>query len=419
MNVTTQASPASSRLVSLDVLRGFDMIWIMALDTLVHSLGKVNNSIIVRFLNGQLEHAQWAGFTFYDLIFPLFVFIMGAAMVFSLTKIIERNGRRVAVKRILIRGAILFVLGLLYYGGVTYEWPHIRLLGVLQRLGLVYIVTGLLFCYLRPRALVVSCFAILIGYCALLTFIPIRNVQLDIKPLETRLGPIGDPPKDRAARWEWQAKLLPQARELYYATPERVRDRFEPGLNVANHFDFEHLPGSFLFWDPEGLLSTIPAIASSLLGVFAGFWLRHPNFSWKQKVVWLFIAGVLAIALGWLWGLQFPVIKKIWTSSYVLVAAGWSFILLALFYYLVDVRQWRRWCALFLWIGMNPITLYLAFNFVDFYGAARRLVGGNVGAFVNRTLAPGYSDVLTAAVAFILVVLLARFLYQRKIFLRL
>src|ERR1051325_2687767 len=397
MNLPVQ-SQAQTRLVSLDVLRGFDMIWIMALDTLVHSLGKVNNSPLVRFLDTQLEHAEWAGFTFYDLIFPLFVFIMGTAMVFSLPRMMERYGRRSAVKRILVRGAIMFVLGLLYYGGLTFEWPHIRVLGVLQRLGLVYTTTALLFCYLRPRALLVTCAAILIGYWALLTFVPIRNVQLDIKPLEAKLGPIGDPPKDRPARWEWQAKLRSQASELYYATPDWVRGRFEPGLNVANDFDFDHLPGSVLFWDPEGMLSTLPAIASCLLGVFAGFWLRNPNFTGKPKVMWLCLAGVLAIALGWLWAIQFSIIKKIWTSSYVLVAAGWSLILLALFYYLVDVRQWRRWCALFVWVGMNPITLYLAFNFIDFYGFARRFVGGNVATFVNNRIGQGYSDVLTAAV---------------------
>jgi predicted acyltransferase len=418
MDEGTQKLQPNDRLVSLDALRGFDMIWIMALDTLAHRWAKVSDSPVAHFFDVQLEHAKWAGFTFYDLIFPLFIFIMGAAMAFSVPKTIERYGRATAVRRIVVRGMILFLLGLFYYGGLTSEWPHIRLLGVLQRFGLVYIAAGLMFCFLRPRSLVVVCVSILIGYWALLTFVPIRDVQLELNALAPKIGPIADVPKDPEAEWVWQKDVAARARGVYDSTTETTTGRFDRGLNLTNHLDFQYLPGDRLFWDPEGLLSTLPAIASCLLGTFAGLWLRDANTSWQQKLIWLCIAGALGISLGWLWGLQFPVIKKIWTSSYVLVAAGWSCLLLSLFYYIVDVRKWRRWCEPFIWVGMNPIALYLAFNIVDFYSIAKRFVGGDVARWTDQ-FCVGYSAVLEAFVAFIFVVLLARFLYQQKIFLRL
>ena len=193
------------------------------------------------------------------------------------------------------------------------------------------------------------------------------------------------------------------------------------GLNVSNHFDFEHLPGKKydLYWDPEGILSTLPAIATCLLGVFAGLLLQRTDRSEMQKVVWLAAGGLLALAVGWLWHLQFPVVKKIWTSSFVLVAGGWSSLLLAAFYYLVDVRRWRAWCVPFVWVGMNPITLYLGSNILGFPRIAQRLAGGDVKLFFDTRIAPGAGDVVLALTALLLMLAVARFLYQRKIFLRL
>jgi predicted acyltransferase len=139
----------------------------------------------------------------------------------------------------------------------------------------------------------------------------------------------------------------------------------------------------------------------------------------RRKVAWLVGAGAAGAAAGWLWGLQFPVVKKIWTSSFVLVTAGYSAILLGVFYQVIDVWDRRRWAKAFVWIGMNAITLYLVASIVSFSGLARRFVGGNVAQFLNSSLSPGIGDMLTTAVAVSLVILLARFLYQRKLFLRL
>src|SRR2546425_10042334 len=142
-----RAQSAGGRLMSLDALRGFDMFWIIGADSLVTALNRMSKSGPTEFLANQLEHAEWEGFHFYDLIFPLFVFMVGVSMVFSLTKTIEQEGKWAAHKRIFRRFILLFVLGVFYSGGLSNEWPNIRLMGVLQRIALCYFFAALIFCH--------------------------------------------------------------------------------------------------------------------------------------------------------------------------------------------------------------------------------------------------------------------------------
>ena len=394
------------RLVSLDALRGFDMFWILGADALVLALGQLSPSAPVTFLAGQLEHKAWAGFGFYDLIFPLFVFIVGVSLVFSLGQHLARDGRRAVVTRILRRTVVLFLLGIFYNGGLAHAWPDVRIAGVLQRIALAYGATALLFVFCRPRTLMITAASLLIGYWALLTFVPIRAFQLDAAALAVRLGS-GQPP-------------MADVRAAFAATTEHVTGGTLPGLNLANHWDFQHLPGALYdtYYDPEGILSTLPAVATCLLGVFAGLLLRRTDVPAPAKARWLAVGGVVAIVLGWAWGWEFPVIKKLWTSSYVLVAGGWSAVLLGAFYYVIDVREWRRWCEPFVWIGMNPITLYLATSVIGFHQIASRLVGGSIELWLNQHVVTGAGEIVVTLLSLGLVLALARFLYRRKIFLR-
>jgi len=401
-------SPAAppARLVSLDALRGFDMFWILGADVVMQTFGRMSAAAPVQAVAGQFEHKAWAGFAFYDLIFPLFVFIVGASVVFSLSRLVEREGRAGAVKRVLLRGALLYALGIFYSGGVATAWPDIRLLGVLQRIALAYTATGLLFCFLKPRALAAVTVALLVGYWALLTFVPIRDFQLDKAAFPARLGTDKPTPA--------------QVDAAFQATTQRVTARYEPGLNLTNHLDYLYLGGRKydIYYDPEGFLSTLPAVATCLLGVFAGLLLRRADLRDAQKIAWLAGGGVAALVVGHLWGLQFPVIKKIWTSSFVLVAGGWSLLLLAAFYYVVDVRKWRGWCQPFVWIGMNAITLYVAANIARPRALAQRLAGGDVKSLFDSALGSHAGNLVIAIVGLLLVVWLARFLYRRQIFLR-
>jgi len=433
--VSAPAKPETQRLMSLDALRGFDMFWILGADSLVYALHGLKENAITSFLYTQLDHAEWAGFHFYDLIFPMFVFMMGVSTVFSLTKIIEREGRGAAVKRVLIRGILLFVIALIYSGGFTNPWPDMRLLGVLNRISFVYTIGGLMFIYLNKRVLAAAAAAILIGYWAMMALIPIHDIHLRKDELVAQVAASGDPTMLAAFQniasdsahnpsASFTNSVWPATQKMYADATNRVTGKYEMGYNVANHFDFVHLPARKydIFWDPEGILSNIPAIATGLLGIFTGLLLRNKSVSDREKVLCLIGAGAASACVGWMWGHEFPVIKKIWTSSYVLVAGGYSAMLLGLFYWIVDVKKWQTWCQPFVWIGMNPITLYLASNFMGGLGfekLALRLAGGPVKSFFDTHVADGFGQLVISAIAITLFLWFARFLYQRKIFLRL
>ncbi len=429
----TPVPAATTRLMSLDALRGFDMFWIIGADSLVAALNRMSQNPATRFVADQLEHVEWQGFRFYDLIFPLFVFMVGASIVFSLTKLINESGRVGAIHRVLKRGILLFAIGIFYSGGFTNPWPDIRLMGVLNRIALAYTFAGLLFCCFKPRTLAAICGGLLVGYWAMMTFIPIRDIQLEKSHLATLAEQAGAPrlagefreaaPGTTNPSTVKASPLWAATEKLYAGTTNYTRGKFAMGFNLANHFDFEHLPGKKwdLFWDPEGILSTIPAVATCLLGIFAGFVLRSPEFSNDRKLLWLIGGGLACVALGWLWGLQFPVIKKIWTSSYVLVAGGYSAILMGGFYLIVDVWKYQAWCQPFVWMGMNSITIYLTKNFLggSFSRLSARLVGGDIKNYLDEHVAKGFGDLMISIVGLLLAFWFVRFLYKRKIFLRL
>ncbi len=269
---------------------------------------------------------------------------------------------------------------------------------------------------------------ILIGYWALMTFVPIRDIQLTKENFAQLAEQAGDAQTAALFKDESNPSAVKDspawaaAQKMFYATTNRVTGKFDRGLNLANEIDFEYLPGRKYdtFFDPEGFLSTIPAVATCLLGVFAGLLLRNQSVRDKRKVLLLIGCGLAAAALGWLWNIQFPVIKKIWTSSYVLVAGGYSAILLGVFYFIVDVWKARAWCQPFVWMGMNSITIYLAGNILGgFRRLAPRFVGGDVKAFLDAHVAKGTGDLAISIVGLLLAFWVVHFLYKRKIFLRL
>lgn len=376
----------SERLMSLDALRGFDMMWIVGADALGRALEELDGGPVLRAIATQLDHVSWAGFRFYDLIFPLFVFMIGVAVTFSLGKLAEREGRGVAVRRVLRRTLLLYALGLFYYGGISKGLDHVRWVGVLQRLGLCYGFAGLCFLYLKPRQMVAVAATLLVGYWAAMTFVPVPGFGA------------GD---------------------------------YAEGHNLANWIDQQFLPGRK--WDgthdPEGLLSAFPAFVSALLGVFAGLLLQDRERSGERKALLLAAAGCVSLVLGFTWGLKFPVIKKLWTSSFVLVAGGWSALLLAAFYYVIDVRKVRAWAVPFTWIGTNALTIYLISNLVyvevgekgasAFDKVPERLVGGPVAAFLDHAVMPHFGGLVNALTGLALAFLICRFLHKRQIFLRL
>jgi len=369
------------RVVSVDALRGLNMFCILGFDGAMWALADMTHdkgavlSAVGGFLGDQFTHVYWKGLRFYDFIYPLFIFVIGVSMVLSLPRAVERDGRAKVHWRVLRRSAILYLLGVVAYGGISGHWADVRLLGVLQRIALCYLFAAVIFLNFNLRGMIAAVVALLVGYWALMTFVPIPGIGAG---------------------------------------------SFAPDANLANWIDLNYLPGRL--WDvtrdPEGLLSTLPAIATCLLGVFAGLWLRDPRIGTRQKTLGLMAAGGVLLAGGYLWALQFPIVKAIWTSSFVLVTAGYSALVLAALHQIIDVWGWQRWATIFVWIGANAITLYFLNDVVGFTAFAARFVGGDFAALLDRAVTQGAGAFAMQALGLGFAVVLAGFLYRRRIFLR-
>ena len=371
----------TGRVVSVDALRGFTIFWILGADGAIWALDRMLRdkgpalSAAGSFLGTQMSHVAWEGFRFYDFIFPLLIFVTGVSIVLALPRLVAREGKALAHLHVLRRALFLYILGLIFYGGVSQHWSDIRFVGVLQRIAICYLFASLLFLNLNRRGLIVALVALLGGYWALMTFVPVPGIGAG---------------------------------------------SFGPDANLANWIDVHYLPGRL--WDksrdPEGLLSTLPAIATCLLGVMAGLLLKDERLTSTQKSLWLIGAGTVMVLAGYLWGLQFPVIKAIWTSSFVLVAGGYSAILLGVMHQVIDVWGWRAWATIFVWIGANAITLYFINGVAGFEPFALRFVGGDVSAWLDRMITPGTGLFVAHILGLVLAIALAGFLYRRRIFLR-
>lgn len=346
------------------------MFWIAGGEHIIHATRKVSDTNLIVFLDTQFVHKDWEGITFYDLIFPLFLFIVGISVVFSLNKIHAQKGRRSVVWRILKRSLLLYLIGVTFSSGTLNSIEEIRLLGVLQRIAICYFFTAIMYSTLKLRGLILVCAFLLIGYWLLMTFVPVPGIGAG---------------------------------------------NFEEGANLANYIDKQYLPlkkydGDH---DPEGLLSTLPAISTCLLGVFTGMFIKNDYFSDQEKVKWLILGGLISLLLGFLWGIQFPVIKKIWTSSYVLVTAGYSSLLLASFYQVIEIWGIRAWAAPFVWIGMNAIVIYLLSGLVGGLLLHSGLVTTSTGDVLGD-----YAELLASSLYAGVMVLVAYILFRSKKFIR-
>jgi predicted acyltransferase len=361
------------RLQSIDALRGFDMFWIIRGDSLFRAIA---TWLGYPALALQMQHVEWNGFRFYDLIFPLFLFIVGLVLPMSLSKYkgagSDRSARASVYRRIFQRAVLLFLLGLVYSNILQFNFAEFRWPGVLQRIGICYLIAALVVLHsgVRGQSLLVA--GLLAGYWALLRFVPAP----------------GHAPFDLSMEG-----------------------------NLAGYLDRLLIPGRLYYGygDNEGILSTIPALCNTLLGALAGHWLmtrRSPAI----KALGLFVAAALCLAGGYAWSESFPLNKILWTSSFVLVTVGWSLALLCLFYLLIDVAGWRRWAFFFTVIGMNPITIYVMQQFVDFEKISRFFLGG-VMQLVSQSDPAAEKVVLFAGIlAAKWLVLL--YLYRNRTFLR-
>ena len=371
---TAVAQPAPiRRLLSLDALRGFDMFWIIGGEEIFHVLAKTTGWGWAIFMADQFTHVDWNGFRPYDCIFPLFLFLAGVSTPYSLgSRLAKGDDRSVLVRKVITRGLLLVLLGIIYNNGLfTKPLADMRFGSVLGRIGLAGMFAQLIYLYVQNERARYGIFVgILLLYWALLMLVPVPGFGAGNLTMEGSLTGYVD-------------RLLMPGR-----------------LYKVVH-------------DPEGLLSTLPAIGTGLLGVFAGTVLRRHGLTDGRKLQQLILAGAGCVALGWVWNLVFPVNKNLWTSSFVLVAGGWSLLILSLFYWVIDVKNWQRWTFFFVVIGMNSILIYLAGQIIDFEHAAHYLFGGLLNFFSEPIQAMG------SILAFLAVKwLFLYFLYKKKTFLR-
>jgi predicted acyltransferase len=364
-------SSASERIAAIDALRGFDMFWIVGGQELALAAAAWLWSPAPNWLVYHLEHVEWEGFSAWDLIMPLFLFVVGAAMPFSLSQKAEQGQPKLQLYGKMIRRfLILWVLGMMVQGNLLdFNASTLHLYSnTLQAIAVGYLIAGIVILNVGVVGQIAFTVAMLVGYWLLLTRVPFAG---------------------------------------------HAAGMLEPHSNLAMSVD-EYLLGQFrdgttYTW----VLSGMTFSATTLLGVFAGQVLRT---AWRQvtKFLVLSMLGLASLAGGYAWAtwLGLPIIKHIWTSSMVLWAAGWSFLLLALFYLLIDIIGWRRGAFFFTVIGMNAITIYVAWHLLPFEQISEGLVGG-----LARHLGAG-GPTLVAAMAVGLGWLVVYHLYRQKIFLR-
>jgi predicted acyltransferase len=361
------------------------MFWIMSGEQIAHTLARTTGWPVFNVLSDQLHHTVWDGFTFYDMIFPLFLFIAGAAMPFSLDKKVMQAGVRAPHElplgdkkklalRMLRRTLILILLGMLVNGALRFNGlENTRFPSVLGRIGVAWFFAGIIYLSGGLRWQIGWFCWLLLGYWAAMILIPVPGYGAGVLTMEGSLESYVD-------------RLL---------LPGRLHDKIH---------------------DPEGVLSTIPAIGTALLGVFTGSFLKweHPDWPGWKKAACLAAAGALLLLAGSLWGLVFPINKRLWTSSFVLYAGGWSILLLSVFYWVIDVEGYRKWAFPFIVIGANSIIIYIASEgAIDFGHTARYIFGGLI-----HWSPPAWQAVWTALSVTIVQWIFLYFLYRNKLFLK-
>jgi len=361
------------RLASLDVLRGFDMLWIIGGGSLIISLTKTTQWGWLQVIAEQMEHVKWDGFHFEDLIFPLFMFISGVAIPFAITAKVEKGvNRNLLFRKIVKRGIILVLLGILYNGALEKGFTNMRVASVLGQIGLGYLFAATIVLYTRSfKIRLLWLLGILAGIAALQLAVPVPGYGPGL------LDPVG-------GINAWIDRLL---------LPGRLHG------------------GTF---DPEGLLCIVSAITVTLMGSLAGFVLRDGNPASQRKAGVLAVVGAALVTVALLLSTFYPIIKAAWTVPFNLLTAGIGFMLLSLFYFCIDVKNWTGGIIaykllFFKVIGMNSITIYLATRMLNF---------NQVSRFFTGWLASPLGDWIIILGAIILEWLLLYFLYKKKIFLR-
>lgn len=371
MNKDTVYKP-SGRLASIDALRGFDMLMISGGGAFIFLLGGKTDIGFINVLSEQLEHPEWNGFTFYDFIFPLFLFLAGVSLSFSLTGGIAKGlPKGELIRKVFNRMLVLIVLGILDKNAPIdiFDPSQIRYGSVLGRIGLATFIVAVLFLQFSWKQRLLIGISVLIVYFMALLLIPVPGFG---------------------------------AGDLSFEG------------NLVGWFDRTFMPGRLKqkTYDELAILTQFPALCLTLFGSIAGDLLRQEIPS-GAKLKWLAIAGAAGVLLGLVWDLVFPINKHLWSSSFICLTSGLSCLFVALFYWIIDVLGFVKWSFFFRVIGMNSLVIYLVMRFVDLNASSRLLFEG-----FYKHAGEKWMDVFNALGALIVVWLFLYFLYRKKIFVK-
>lgn len=372
-----------TRLLSLDALRGFVMFWIMSGEHIFHALAKAAPIPVFVWMSSQLNHTEWNGITFYDMIFPIFLFVAGVSMPYSFDKKINSAGvktpmelpqkeKRKIYLSMLKRTCILIFLGCIVNGLLRFEgYEQTRFASVLGRIGLAWFFAGIIYLNFNLKKQLLWFVGILIGYYLAMKLIPVPNFGAGV---------------------------------------------FTKEGSLASYIDQLFLPGRLhsIVYDPEGLFSTIPAIATALLGVFLGTFLRIKSNSTNKKLFILVASALVLILIGMLWNYDFPINKRLWTSSFVCYVGGCSILFFVFFYFIIDVLGYHKWAFPLLLIGSNSILIYMASEGLVNFKHTAHFVFGGVIEFLPMIWQPVFATVSVTIVQLVLLY----FLYKKKWFLK-
>ena len=362
----------TERLQSLDTLRGFDMAMLLGGCGIILAFADLTGWNWMGVLARQQHHAEWEGFRFYDLIFPLFMFISGVAIPYAINSKLEKAvAKNKLFKKILVRLLALIALGILYNGALSRGFTNLRYASVLAQIGFGYFFAALICLFSRNiKGVIFWLLGILAGVAALQLFVPV---------------------------------------------PGYGAGNFEPATTMNAWLDQLLIPGRLheTDFDPEGFLCIVSAISITLMGALAGYVIRGSAYAPKRKALYIGLAGVILVAIALSLSPFYPIIKKMWTVPYVVLAAGVSALLLSFFYYVIDVKGSRNWTLFFRVFGMNSITIYMTTRIVDF---------GDISSFFFNWTSVHLSELWGAVFISIGVLLLEwallYFLYKKNIFLR-
>lgn len=372
MKKQVSTNKKSNRLLSIDALRGFDMLFISGGGYFISKLYGKTNFAWVDTLAKQVHHTQWNGFTFYDFIFPLFIFISGVSLTFSLSKNLKKGATKSQLyKKAFTRMLVLMLLGLIYKNSPIHilSLSTIRYGSVLGRIGIATFATTFLFLNYTKHQRLLWVVGILLAYYAAMLLIPVPGYGAGDLSIEG---------------------------------------------NLAGWIDRHVMPGILKqkIYDENAIATQFPALCIAVMGAWAGEIMQSKN-SGNKKTLNLILIGVISIIIALIWNLSFPINKRLWSSSFIALTSGMAFLILALFYWLIDVKNYRKWAFYFKVIGMNSLAIYFAYHFIDFKYTSQKLFDGIFTLFDEK-----WHEVLIPIGALVLVWFFLFFLYRKKIFVK-